>query len=136
MLRAGSLRLLLPQEEVGAARYLGVRPEPSGEPGLFRLGDDPAGHYLAAISEQMTVLPEWPADRFVVAALGQGGEGLGWCWDELQVLIEVELQPRPVPAVLVSPHTPVEYYAEHAGELAYLCAATRLTEFALARREI
>ena len=32
-----------------------------------------------------------------------------------------------MPAVLVSPHTPVEYYAEHAGELAYLCAATRLT---------
>ena len=48
MLRAGSLRLLLRKEEVGAARYLGVRPEPSGEPGLFRLGDDPAGHYLAA----------------------------------------------------------------------------------------
>jgi hypothetical protein len=134
LLRADTLRLLLPQEEVGAAEYLEARPESTGEPGLLRLATDHDERGFAALSAQMTLLPQCPAERFVVAALGDGSDGLGWCWDDLKVLIDIELQPQPIPAVLVAPDAPVDHYAEHAGELAFLCSARRLTEFALASR--
>ena len=145
LLRADTLRLLLPQSQVGHAAYLDGRPRPTGKPGLMRLGQhegerggegDGGGlRRFAALSADMTLLAECPANRFVVASLGEGNESnesLAWCWDELQVLIDVELHPRTLPSVLVAPHTPVEGYVEHAGELAYLCDGNRVAEFALA----
>lgn len=135
MLRADTLRLLLPQHEVGAAEYiLGATLEPGDEPGLLRQADGQGAHRFAALSAQMTLLPRCPSDRFVATALGEDSEGMAWCWNEVQVLINVELQARQLPAVLLAPHTPVEQYALHAGEIVYLCSARRLREFALARR--
>lgn len=131
MLRAGTLRLLLPQYEVGAAEYLGAALEPGDEPGLLRQADGQSARRFAALSEQMTLLPNCPSDRFVATALGEDSDGVAWCWNEVQVLIDVELQARPLPAVLLAPHTPVEQYVEHAGEIVYLCSARRLREFAL-----
>lgn len=132
LLRADTLRLLLPQEEVGAAEYLDSRPQATAEPGLLRLTGEGQERCFAALSAQMTLLPQCPDERFVVATLGHGSEKLGWCWDELQVLIDVVVQPHPLPTVLVAPHTPVDCYALHDGELTFLCSADRLTEFALA----
>jgi hypothetical protein len=117
LLRAGTLRLLLPQEGVGAAEYLDV---------------DDADRPLAALSAQMGLLARRPPERFIVTSLNDGGAGLGWCWDELQVLIDVELQPHPLPASLLTRATPVSHYVEHEGELAYLCSAQGLSRFALA----
>lgn len=134
MLRAETLRLLLPQTEVGAAEYLEIRPEPTAEPGHLALPDEAAARRFVAMSAQMTLLPHCPADRFVVAAIGDSCNSPGWCWDELQVLIDVELQPQPLPAVLLAAETPVDGYAEHSGEIAYLCSARRLAEFALKTR--
>ena len=128
LLRSGRLRLLLPQAEVGAAEYLDPRPLPSERPGLLLAGD----RCVAALSEQMTLLPECPPARFIVAALGDGAERIGWCWDELRVLIGVDLTAIALPPMLVGAHTPVDRYAEHDGELAYLCSAERLAGFALA----
>jgi hypothetical protein len=138
MLRADTLRLLLPQHEVGAAEHiLGATLEPGDEAGLLRQADGPSARPFAALSAQMTLLPRCPPDRFVATALGEGGEGtdgIAWCWNEVQVLINVELQPRQLPAVLLAPHAPVEQYVEHAGEIVYLCSARRLREFALGQR--
>ena len=121
LLRAGSLRLVLAQSEVGAAQYLDARA-------------DTGDRTYAALSEHMTMLPERPAERFVVTTLGDDeGSDLGWCWDELRVLIDVELQARPLPPVLLAPHTPVNCYVELAGgELAYVCDARSVAKFALA----
>jgi hypothetical protein len=116
LLRAGTLRLLLPQGDVGAAEYLDRAEE-----------ERP----LVALSSRMTLLPECPPERFVAAPLHDGGD-LGWCWDELQVLIDVELQPQPLPPSLLTHSTPVSHYVEHDGELAYLCNAQSLSQFALA----
>jgi hypothetical protein len=115
LLRAGRLRLLLPQQDVGAAEYLDT---------------ETAERSLVALSARMTLLPERPPERFVVAPLNDGSE-LGWCWDELQVLIDIELKPQPLPPSLLTRQTPVSHYVEHEGELAYLCSAQRLSEFAL-----
>ena len=130
MLRAGDLRLLLPQAEVGAAGYLDTRPVPGDAPGFLRSIAPDDDRCFAALSAQMTLLPQCPPERFVVANIGDSG--VAWCWDELRVLIDVQLQPHALPAVLVAPHTPVRQYAEHDGEIAFLCEAGKLAGFALA----
>ena len=129
MLRAGDLRLLLPQGEVGAAGYLDARPVPGDTPGLLRSSAPDDDRCFAALSAQMTLLPQCPPERFVVASIGD--TSVHWCWDELRVLIDVQLQPHALPAVLVAPHTPVHQYAEHDGELAYLCDGHSLAGFAM-----
>jgi hypothetical protein len=133
LLRAGTLRLILPQSEVGMAEYLDAALEPADESGLLRHSAN-GTRCFAALSEQMTLMKNCPEDRFVVASLGDGDDDLGWCWSELRVLIGVELWPQPLPSVMLAPHTPVKYYVEHAGMLAYLCSARSLREFTFAQR--
>ncbi len=129
---ADTLHLLLPQHEVGVASYLEGRLEPAEEPGLLKRhgGGDPAR--FAALSAQMTLLPECPPGRFLVASIGD--DELGWCWNELKILIDVELNPQPLPPALCAPDTPVTHYVELDGKLAYLCSAARLHAFALPAR--
>lgn len=134
MLRADTLRLLLPQHEVGAAEYLVTGPTSGDEAAGLQPTASGGKRRLAALSAQMTLLPHCPTDRFVVTPLGEVDDDLGWCWNELRVLIDVELQPQPVPAVLHAPTTPVDQYAVHDGEIAFLCSASRLRAYALASR--
>lgn len=131
LLRAGALRLLLPREEVGAAEYLETRPEPRpGEPLLLQPGDAD-GRPFAALSERMTLLPDCPADRFVVTTFTEDALGIGWCWDEMRVLIAAELRPQALPPALASAGSPVDGYVEHDGGIAWLAQAGRLAAFAL-----
>ena len=138
LLRADSLRLLLPQHEVGAAEYLAGALEVSEVAGLHRYALDAnmpesvAERRFAALSMHMKLLPSNPGDRFVITPLGEGNGDLGWCWNEVKVLIDVELRPQPVAAVLIGPHTPVDRFVEHDGEIAYLLSAERLLAYALA----
>ena len=140
LLRADSLRLLLPQHEVGAAEYLAASPEVSEFAGLHRHARDldtpdaVGKRRFAALSMHMKLLTTYPSDRFVVTPLGQGNDDLGWCWNEVKVLIDVELHPLLVPMVLIAPHTPVDRFVEHDGEIAYLTSAERLRTYALAPR--
>jgi hypothetical protein len=136
LLRADTLRLLLPQNEVGAAEYLDSA---LFEPGAYGVLSGPAQQgrrRLVALSAQMTLLAERPADRFVVTPWGDNTaeNELGWCWNEVRVLIDIELQPQRLPAVLAAPNTPVDYYADYGGEIAYLCSARRVSAYALASR--
>ncbi len=134
LLTADALHLLLPQQEVGAAEYLEGSLEASDETGLLQLAGKESARRYAALSTQMTLLPHCPLDRFVVAPIGDGSDGLLWCWNELQILIDVELQPRPLPAVLLAPDTPFDRYVEFEGKLAYLGTAHQLYAYALASR--
>jgi hypothetical protein len=131
LLSADTLRLLVPQNEVGAAEYLETLLESADEPGLLRRPGAENTRRFAALSAKMTLLPRCPANRFIVTSLGLEDDELGWCWNELKVLIDVKLWPQPLPAVLRAPYTPVEQYVELAGEIAYLCSARRLRAFAL-----
>ena len=140
MLRADSLRLLLPQHEVGAAEYLAATPEASEVAGLYRQAPDAdmpesvRTRRFVALSMEMKLLPIYPGDRFVVTPLGERNDGLGWCWNEVKVLIDIELPLQPVPAVLIAPDTPVECFVEYDGEIAYLSSAERVRTYALALR--
>lgn len=131
LLRADTLRLLLPQHEVGAAEHLSGRLHAADTAGLLRQADDPAHRRYAALSMQMKLLPSCPADRFVLTRLGKDSDDLGWCWNDIKVLIDVELRPLPVPAVLMAPYTPVDRFVEHEGAIAYLSSAQRLRTYAL-----
>lgn len=134
LLTADTLHLLLPQNEVGAAEYLEGVLEASDEPGLFKLSGADNPRRFAALSPQMTLLPQCPPERFLITPLGdsEGEDNLAWCWSELQILIDVELHPMPLPEVLLAPGTPVEQYVELEGKLAYLCSAQKLRDFAMA----
>lgn len=95
MLRAGTLRLVLPQEEVGAARYL----------------DETARE---------------DKSRFIAVDL----PGTTRCWDEMRVLIGLDLEPIELPAALRGAGSPVESYIELDGEPAFLCPADAVQGFA------
>ena len=134
LLRADTLRLLLPQHEVGAAEYLAVAPQPSDVAGLLRQDGDGQERQFVALSKHMSLLPRCPDDRFVFTALGNDGDDLGWCWNEIKVLINIELRPQLLPAVLMAPYTPVDCFVEHDGEIAYLSTVERLRAYALSPR--
>jgi len=134
LLRADTLRLLLPQDEVGAVEHLETRPEPCEQAGLFQLPQGDGARSVAALSHHMTLLAKCPDDRFLVTALAGAGDGIVWIWNEVKVLFDVTLQPLALPAVLRGPDMPVDEYVETDDEIAYLCSAQRLGAFALARR--
>ena len=148
LLRADGLQLLLPQQEVGAAQYLDARPRESSLPGWFELdgglegqvdrradgagdgGSDGVRH-VAALSGQMGLLRRYPEGRFLLTSFeGQGD--LLMCWNSVKVLIDAELQPRPLPAVMLHEGSPLREYVEFGDELAFCCTAQRLLEHAMA----
>ena len=73
-------------------------------------------------------MPACPPERFVVATLGDGSDATGWCWDALQVLISAELEPLPLPPVLLAPGAPVTHYVELDDGPAFLCSAAALAD--------
>jgi hypothetical protein len=62
VLRADTLRLLLPQADVGAASYLDQLPQ--AIPGVFRRGGAAGEQAVVALSSQMRPLRQYPKDRF------------------------------------------------------------------------
>jgi hypothetical protein len=131
LLRADSLRLLLPLNQVGAAEYLDHRPVPGRTPGLLQVPGDETRRPYAVLSAQLYLLPQCPEDRYVVTTLGGDEQRIGWCWNEMRVLLDAEVKPLPIPQVLMAGGTPVATYAELDGELVFLCEAEPLTAFAL-----
>lgn len=114
LLRAGTLRLLLPQHEVGPALHV-------------EEADD-----VIALSERMALLPERPQGRHVACTLGNVGDGSrAWCWDDLRVLIEADLPLHAIPAALLGAGTPVRRFALVDGDVAYACDARTLAAFAM-----
>jgi hypothetical protein len=92
MLRAGDLRLVLPQHEVGSALYL-----------------------------------EWDSrqdkGRFIAVEIA-GADGVAtWCWDELRVLIDVDLERIDLPAALRGKTSPIGGFVELDSGPAFVCMA-------------
>ena len=131
LLRANTLRLLLPLSEVGTARHLDATPLPSEQPGLFEHRGTEGNQTLIALSDAMLPLLTYPALRFVITPI-QSAYGLVlFAWDEVSVLIDADLQARPVPAGLVSRKNAVQHFVEMGDKLAFCCDAQGLTDFAL-----
>lgn len=136
LLKADKLQLLLPQEDVGAASHLDAQPRETGQNGLFELDSETEGgtpRFVAALSGQMDLLAQFPAGRFLLTSFEAQGAVL-MCWNEVKVLIDAELQPRPLPAVMLPEGAPLREYVEFGDELAFCCTAERLLEHAFAAR--
>lgn len=136
LLSSDFLSLILPQNEVGVAEYLERRLEPSDEPGFLQLSGSSNSRRFAMLSAHMTLLQQCPSDHFLAIPLGDAGEELSWCWKELKVLMDVQLQPKPIPAVLLAPGTPVTQYVVFDGKPAYLCTAEHLYAFVFESRNL
>ncbi|MCM2252773.1 MAG: hypothetical protein NDJ19_10485 [Ramlibacter sp.] len=134
LLRADSLRLLLPQQDVGAAQYLEHAPRPAGEPGLYEVGQGDDLRPVIALSREMKPLARFPADRFVLASLHAAGSTLSFAWNEVQVLIGATLERRELPAVMRAPGAPVDAYVEHDGHVVLCATAERVISYAMAGR--
>ncbi len=131
LLTADALQLLLPQHDVGAAEYLSGTPEPSRQFGVFS-GEN--GRRYAALSSEMKLLGQYPAGRFLATSIGEQDD-LFWCWNELRVMIDAELEICALPPVLCAPDTPVRQYAEIDGKLAYLCTAEQMRVLSLTSKD-
>jgi hypothetical protein len=123
LLRIGSLRLLLPQEEVGAAVHVEQHAEEGSATSRSNLG-------FISLDEELRPLPMLPADRFIAVTIGNH-EDVAWCWDGIELLPNMEIQVRELPAALRAPYTPVEAFAVVKGEIVFLCHSERLRRYAL-----
>lgn len=133
LLRADTLRLLLPQSDIQSTNYMQTRPEPvDGESGLLHMPGSDDGAVYVALSSDMRLLDACPSDRFVSTRL-QGDVDVQWCWSEVRVLMDTQLSYEAVPPVLLAPHTPVHEMAAVGDEWAYLCSAEVLQQFALSQ---
>lgn len=135
LLRADTLRLLLPIEEVGAAEHLGQVPQPTGQPGLFEApGDastDGVPRFAAALSERMQPLADMPAGRFIVTPF-PAQPGVVLAWDEARLLRAEAVQLQPLPEVMCAPESPLRQFAEIDGEVAFAASADQLLGYAFA----
>jgi hypothetical protein len=118
LLRAGELRLVVPQDDVGVATYIESANE--GE--------------SISLSHSMKLLPARPAERFVAAEFSGDYAGTAWCWDELRVMIDAQFDPIEVPKALMSEDSPVQAYVEVDGHLAFLTSAANICRYALAEQ--
>jgi hypothetical protein len=122
MVRAGTLRLLLPQASVGAAEYGRRNYVPTPHRGVFAIEVDGTPEPAMAASEFLTPLADMPRERFVLTRFGEVQKDPCWlAWDEVRVFIEPQFALRSLPVALRSPGMPVTSYVEYAGDI-MLCA--------------
>ena len=131
LLRANTLRLLLPLSEVGGARHLDATPLPSDQPGLFEHRGAEGSQTLIALSDAMRPLLAYPALRFVITPIQSAYGVMLFSWDEVSVLIDANLHAQSVPAGSVSRESAVQHFVEMGDKIAFCCTAQKLTDFAL-----
>ena len=129
LLRADKLRLLLPQQDVGAAEYIEHAPRATATAGLFEYGTGQGLRYIVALSEQLQYLPVFPGGRFVLTRLMAGDAQVCFAWNEVRVLIAPELAPRPLPAAMRAKGAPIDDYVEHEGEVLLCSTADRVVRY-------
>jgi hypothetical protein len=128
LLRADSLRLLLPQDEVGAAEYLVGAPQPTEKAGYFAHGADK--HHIIALSSEMRALDAFPAERFVLTHFIARQAEFFLAWNEMRVLINMDLEREALPAAMQRPGAPVDSYVKLDGHLTFCCTAESVAAWA------
>lgn len=134
LLRADTLRLLLPQQDVGAAEYIEHDPRPTATPGLFEHGAGDGLRRVIALSEQMRPLSTFPGGRFVLTRLMAGEDELSFAWNEVRILIDAEIEAHPLPAAMRARGAPIDAYVEHEGEVLLCSSASTVLAYAASAR--
>lgn len=127
LLRADSLRLLLPQHDVNATDYMERVPASTGVPGIFNLGEDAGpAHQVVALSEHMDMLTTFPEGRFLLTRLSGDRRQFSLAWNEVRVLIDTALELHPLPPIMQGNAGLMDAYVEIDGELAFCTTANRM----------
>ena len=134
LLRADTLRLLLPQGDVGAAAYLDQVPQATDIPGLFEHSGEAGVQAVLALSAHMVPMAQYPKDRFFVTPITTALGDIGFGWSDVTVLIDAQLQPQPLPTSLVVADAALTEFVEIDGHVVFCCDAQRMSEYALANR--
>jgi hypothetical protein len=129
LLVADSLRLLLPQEDVVALERIGSNQFPDSATGLFPYRQDEQIGQIVALSERLRPLRIFPRERFLLSRLVSAGQDFFLAWNEVRVLIDVELKPQPLPAVMQVPGAPIEAYVGLDGALVLCSTAAQLLAY-------
>jgi hypothetical protein len=132
LLRADTLRLLLPQHDVGAATHLDAAPRPTDLAGFFEHGDEAAAQPVVALSSDMLPLAQFPPDRFFVTSIATPLGEIGFGWSEVSVLLDARLQAQPLPAALFNAQTALREFVEIDGRVVFCCDSTRMADHAFA----
>lgn len=136
LLRAGSLCLLLPQHDVNATEYMRYLPVATAAPGVFQIEDaEGQVQQVMALSEEMHLLPVFPADRFLLTRLGSERRQFSLVWNDVRVLTDTALELRPLPAVMQGTTGLIDAYAELDGKLAFCTTASRILAETQARTD-
>ena len=126
LLRADTLRLLVPQADVGATEHIGGVPQATDDPGMFMLGEGDAVQAVVALSPDMRASVMFPADRFLLTPLrSQWGE-LSFAWNEVRVLIAPNFRRHALPTAIQLEGAPIDAYVEFDGALALCTTAERV----------
>ena len=132
LLRADTLRILLPQSEVGNAEYLDAVPQASEVPGIFEYrgarGSEGA-QALLALSAAMLPMQAYPQDRFVVTPIATPQGAVGFGWNEVSVLIDARLQAQTLPAAMLADDAPLREFVEIDDKVVFCCDAARLADY-------
>ncbi len=124
--RAGSLRLLMMQSEADAAVHLDSLPEPTDFLGFFSIPGDVEGRCFVALSEKMELLEECPRERYMATPLPVEGGVIYCCWDEVRILLDREVTVSPLPASIITPHSPLKLFTEMDKMPVYICGEEQL----------
>ncbi len=114
LLRSGSLRLLLPQADVGAAEYRECDPTATGRPGVFELAVGGIVRQAMYPSERLRPQKRIEAPRFVLTQLqAAGAEELWFAWDEVRIFMNPEFSTKELPpAMQATSAMPFQHYVE------------------------
>jgi hypothetical protein len=132
LLVADSLRLLLPQEDVVALERIGSNQFPDSASGLFPYRQsEQIGQtgQIVALSERLLPLRVFPRERFLLSRLLSAEHDFFLAWNEVRVLIDVELKPQPLPAVMQVPGAPIEAYVALDGAWVLCSTAAQLLAY-------
>lgn len=136
LLRADSLRLLMPQRDLSATEYREQLPAATAAPGVFALVDQQGGQQqVLALSEHLKPLERFPQDRFLLTRFAGVGEGTTLAWNEVQVLIDTELEFHALPEVMQDEDGVIDAYVEIDQELAFCTTAQRMLPEVLAQAD-
>jgi hypothetical protein len=131
VLRADSLRLLLPQEDVSSTDYIEGAPLATSITGIFSsAAEADSSRKVLALSGQMTPLATFPGDRFLRTQLADESD-VSFAWNEVRVLIGAEFERQALPEVMRGVDAPVDSYVELDGELVFCTSSQRLVSYAI-----
>jgi len=136
LLRADSLRLLMPQRDLVATEYREQLPAATAAAGIFALDDDHGGRrQVLALSVQLKPLDRFPQDRFLLTRFAGSGLGATLAWNEVRVLIDTELEFHALPEVMQGGDGVIDAYVEIDQELAFCTTAQRMLPEVLAHAD-